>query len=182
MLVPALNVTELTPGESFTLTITYRNGCTYNLSNVFLKVILPPGTTFASTNYPFFNRDANGISYNLGAVPANFQSAISIGGVVDNAVSPGNSLIFSSVLNFNDAQGRFQSVSAYLTAIAGSGRALSATVLETFGNLLGNWLFDLLLIALIVFLIYWIFFKKRSDEEALVKEDDILEAKPLISI
>jgi hypothetical protein len=164
------------------LTVTYRNGCTYNLSNVFLKVILPPGTDFISTNYPFFNRDANGISYNLGALPVNFQSAISIEGTVSNSANPGDSMIFSAVINFNDEQGKFQSISSYLTAIVGSGKALGANVLETFGNLLGNWLFDLLLIGMIIFLVYWIFSKKRDNAGFVSKEDDILEAKPLSNV
>ncbi len=176
VLVPSLNVSELTPGQNFTLTVTYRNGCTYNLSNVFLKVILPPGTDFVSTNYPFFNRDANGISYNLGALPVGFQSAISIEGTVGASVVQGNSMIFSAVVNFNDEQGKFQSISAYLTAVVGSGQALSASVLQTFGNLLGNWIFDLILAFLIVFLIYWIFFKKQREEKA---DEDVLEAKPI---
>ncbi len=179
VLVPSLNVSQLTPGQNFTLTVTYRNGCNYNLSNVFLKVILPSGTDFVSTNYPFFNRDANGISYNLGALPVNFQSAISIEGIVGSSIVPGNSVIFSAVVNYNDPQGRFQSISSYLTAVVGSGQALGATVLDAFGNLLGNWLFDLLLIALIIFLIYWIFFKKRDDRVLIAREEDVLEAKPL---
>ncbi len=179
VLVPSLNVSQLTPGQNFTLTVTYRNGCNYNLSNVFLKVILPSGTDFVSTNYPFFNRDINGISYNLGALPVNFQSAISIEGIVGSSIVPGSSVIFSAVVNYNDPQGKFQSISSYLTAVVGSGQALGATVLDAFGNLLGNWLFDLLLIALIIFLIYWVFFKRKEDRVLIAREEDVLEAKPL---
>ncbi len=175
VIVPSLNVSQLSPGERFTLTVTYRNGCNYNLSNVFLKVILPPGTEFVSTNYPFFNRDANGLSYNLGALPVDFQSAISIDGITSNSVQAGETLIFSAVLNFNDEKGRFQSVSAYLSAVVGSGKALGATVLEAFGNLLGNWIFDLLLVILVISLLYWIFFKRNNQRV----EEDVLEARPL---
>lgn len=181
ILVPSLNVSELTPGQNFTLTVTYRNGCTYNLSNVFLKVILPQGTDFVLTNYPFFNRDANGISYNLGALPTNFQSAISIEGTVSNSANPGDSMIFSAVLNFNDEQGRFQSISSYLTAVVGQGKVLGANVLATFGNLFGNWIFDLLLIALIIFLVYLIFSRKRNNV-FVSREGDVLEAKPLTNV
>ena len=176
ILVPSLNVSQLTPGQNFTLTVTYRNGCVNNYSNVFLKVILPQGTDFVSTNYPFFNRDANGISYNLGALPANFQSAVSIEGIATNSLNPGDSVIFSAVLNYNDVQGRFQSLSAYLTAVVGSGQALGATVLTAFGNLLGNWIFDLILVFLIIFLIYWIFLRKPKEVKS---EEDVLEARPI---
>lgn len=176
MLVPALNVSELQPREQFTFTVTYRNGCTYNLSNVYLKVILPPGTEFISTNYPFFNRDTNGISYNLGALPSDSQSSISIQGAVGSSINSGSTLIFSSVLNFNDSRGRFQSLSAYLTAIVGQGKTLGATVIGTLGSLLSNWIFDLLLILAVAFLIYWLFLRK--DENGKEEEEDILEAKP----
>jgi uncharacterized repeat protein (TIGR01451 family) len=177
VLIPSLNVSELVAGEQFTYTVTYKNGCAYNLSNVYMKIILPPGTQFVSTNYPFFNRDANGISYNLGSLPADFQSAISIQGVVDASVKAGNSLIFSSVLNFNDLKGRFQSISAYLTAVVGRGKTLTASAIDAFGALLGNWLFDLILLLVVILLIYWIFFKKPKQQNN--HEEDVLEAKPL---
>jgi hypothetical protein len=176
VLIPSLNVSNLIPQEKFTFTVTYKNGCDFNLSNAFLKVILPPQVNFVSTNYPFFNRDANGISYNLGVVSPGNQSAISIDGIVDSSAREGDSLIFSSVLNFNDSSGKFQSVSYYLTAIVGSRAFLGATVLEAFRNLFGNWLFDLILLLGIIFAIYWIFFKKDRQ----LSEEDVLEARPLI--
>jgi len=164
ILVPALDVSALQPGQEFTYTVTYRNGCNYNLSNVFLKVILPTETEFISTNYPFYNRDANGISYNLGVISQNFQSAISIRGVVSKAVNNGDTLIFSAVANFNDSKGVFQSVSAYLSAIVGVGNSIfGASIFDAFSALMGNWLFILLLIILILWLI-WYFFFKRDDE------------------
>lgn len=171
LLVPSINMAPLQEGQEFTYTITYRNGCNYNLSNVFLKVIMPTETEFIATNYPFFNIDANGISYNLGALPPNFQSAISIQGRVRNNVATGSTLIFSSVLNFNDAQGRFQSVSAYLTALVGGGMVLSASIFDAFNSLLGNWLFWLLFILLIIFLIWWLFFGRRRE---VVERVDVL--------
>ncbi|MBP6855543.1 MAG: hypothetical protein KBC26_01020 [Candidatus Pacebacteria bacterium] len=168
ILVPALDVSELLPGQTFTYTITYRNGCAYNLGNAFLKVILPTETDFVSTNYPFFNRDANGISYNLGVISQNFQSAISIKGIVKETVKRGDTLIFSAVLNFNDAQGRFQSISAYLTAVVGGAQVLGASIFGAFAGLFSNWLFDLFLVLLIIFAIWWIFFRNK---ESSVKVD-----------
>jgi len=173
LVVPSLNVSALLPGEEFVLTVTYKNGCSYNLNNAFLKVILPTEVDFISTNYPFFNRDANGISYNLGAVATGFQSAISIQGRVRNSVNVGDTLIYSAVLNFNDDDGEFHSISAYLTAVVGAGKTLTASIFDAFRDLLGNWLFDLLLILLILFLIWWIFFRRDEEEERVdVLRDD----------
>ena len=172
MLVPALNVSELDPGEEFVFTVTYRNGCRYNLSNTFMKVILPTDVEFVSTNYPFFNRDANGISYNLGVVSPGMQSAISISGVVSNNLQEGDTIIFSTVLNFNDDEGDFQSVSAYLSAVIGVGNTLMANVLSAFGNLFGNWLFILLLILVIAFLVWWIFFKEEKEDVDPLQEEE----------
>ncbi|KKT22783.1 MAG: Peptidase M23 [Parcubacteria group bacterium GW2011_GWB1_43_8b] len=167
ILVPALDVSMLSGGQEFTYTVTYRNGCNYNISNAFLKIILPTEVEFISTNYPFFNRDANGISYNLGAVAANYQSAVSIRGLVKDTVKKGDSIIFSAVLNFNDAVGRFQSISAYLTAVVASEQTLTASVFDAFAGLLGNWIFDLLLVVIVLFLVWWIFFKKKEEEERI---------------
>jgi len=165
VLVPALNVSALVEGQEFVFTITYRNGCSYNLNNAFLKVILPTEVEYLSTNYPFFNRDANGISYNLGALAPGYQSAISIQGRVSGTVQVGDTLIFSAVLNYTDNNEKFQSLSAYLTAVVANTRTLSASIFDAVRNLIGNWLFDLLLLIAIIFLIWWIFFKRDPEVE-----------------
>jgi uncharacterized repeat protein (TIGR01451 family) len=163
MLVPALDVSQLVAGQQFTYTVTYRNGCNFPLNAAFLKIILPTEVDFVSTNYPFYNKDANGLSYNLGVVPQGFQSAISLTGVVHKNVIIGNTLVFSAVLNFNDAYGHLQSVAAYLTALVAAGGALTASVFDAFAALLGNWIFDLILfLILILAIIYWIFFHKNE--------------------
>ena len=176
MLVPALDVSQLAAGQQFTYTITYRNGCAYALNEAFIKVILPTEVDFVSTNYPFFNKDANGISYNLGAVAPNFQSAISVTGVVHKDVTVGSTMIFSAVLNFNDVNGRLQSVAAYLTALVGpSGTVLGATVFDAFAALFGNWIFDLVLfIILVLAVIYWLLFRKKDAHT--VTDDKIMFA------
>ena len=163
MLVPALDVSQLVAGQQFTYTVTYRNGCNFPLNAAFLKVILPTDVDFVSTNYPFYNKDANGLSYNLGVVPQGFQAAISLTGVVHKDVIIGNTLVFSAVLNFNDARGHLQSVAAYLTALVAAGGALTASVFDAFAALLGNWIFDLILfLILILAIIYWIFFHRKE--------------------
>ncbi len=173
LLVPALNVSSLAEQGEFVYTVTYRNGCSYPLNNAFLKVILPTEVEFIDTNYPFFNRDANGISYNLGAVSSGYQSAISIHGRVRSGVSVGSTLIFSAVLNFTDNNDRFQSISAYLTATIGQIRTLSATIFDAVRNLFGNWLFDLILILLVLFLVWWIFFRREREDE--IERVDVLK-------
>jgi uncharacterized repeat protein (TIGR01451 family) len=189
MLVPALDVSQLVSGQQFTYTVTYRNGCNFPLNAAFLKVILPTDVDFVSTNYPFYNKDANGLSYNLGVVPQGFQAAISLTGVVHKDVIIGNTLVFSAVLNFNDAHGHLQSVAAYLTALVAAGRALTASVFDAFAALLGNWIFDLVLfLILILAIIYWIFFRKKETTvmnypigQSRVVEDegiDVLRAGP----
>ncbi|MCX7615921.1 MAG: fibronectin type III domain-containing protein, partial [Patescibacteria group bacterium] len=175
VLVPSLDVPTLSAGKEFTYTLTYRNGCRNSISNAFVKIILPTETEFISTNYPFFNKDANGISYNLGAVSANYQSAISIRGLVKKEAKKGDTLIFSAIFNFNDYLGRFQSVSAYLNALVGSEMTLTASVFDAFAGLLGNWLFDLILILVVLFLIWWVFLKKRKEEKVEVIPNEILK-------
>ncbi len=171
ILVPSVNTDKLVPGEGFTYTITYKNGCNYDLSNTFLKIILPTDVSFEGTNTPFFNKDANGISYNLGVVSRGAQSAISISASVKSGVNPGDTLIFSSVMNFDDEDGDFNSVSAYLTTLVGNGKTLGANILEAFGDLFSNWLFLLLLLLLAGFLIWWIFFRDEEDEEVDVLKE-----------
>jgi len=177
-LIPAAASPSITPGKSLNLVLAYKNSCSFNIENVFMKVILPPGTVFVSTSYSVFNQDANGITYNLGSLPAGYQSSINVEVMASNTLNPGDSLMFSSVLNFNDDKGSFQSISGYLTLPVGEKLPLGATVIGTVGNLLKNWTFDLILMVVTAFLIYWFFFKNRQEKKD-EDEEDVLEAEPM---
>ncbi len=165
LLTPTLDATGLDEGEPFIFSVSYTNNCTYDLENAYLKVILPTETAYQSTNFPFFDRDANGITYNLGTVRAGAQSSISLEGELSGGANVGDSVIFSSVLNYIDPEEQPQSISAYLTAQVTSERTLTATILDALGGLFESWWFSLLHLLLVLGLIFWIFFRKRKDEE-----------------
>jgi hypothetical protein len=178
-LVPTSTVSPVIPNKSFTFVVAYKNNCEYNLSNVFLKVILPSGVDFVSTNYPIFNRDTNGITYSLGAIPSDFQSAVSLEVAVGNSLNSGDSLMFSLVFNFNDDGGNFHSLSAYLNLIVGQSqeKILGATIVRTVGDLFKNWIFDLVLIIATAFIIYWLFFSQERKNKK--QQKDVLEEQKL---
>ena len=170
LIVPTISNDKLNAGDPFTYTFTYRNGCTYNLSNAYAKIILPTEVTYISTNYPLFQKDSNGITYNLGTLVPGAQGAISIQGTVNTAAIQGDILIFSSVLNYSDAKLHPQSISSYLTAQILSGKNLSASIFDAFRSLFGSWWFSLLLLLIIIFLILWFAFSKKRNTPV---EDDV---------
>ncbi|OGM91292.1 hypothetical protein A2755_02770 [Candidatus Wolfebacteria bacterium RIFCSPHIGHO2_01_FULL_48_22] len=170
LLVPTLDNNQLAAGQEFVYTITYRNDCNYDLSNAYLKIILPTEVAYDSSNYPVADREQNSITYELGTIPQDAETEITINAKVANSASKGDVLIFSAILNFEDDRDRPQSISAYLTADVTSGRTLTATILDAFRALFGFWWFSLLLLLAVLFLLFWIFFRKdrREAEEAQV--------------
>ncbi|MFA7201528.1 MAG: fibronectin type III domain-containing protein [Candidatus Paceibacterota bacterium] len=177
IVVPSIAPQNINAGEAYTYTLTYRNGCTYPLTNSFLKIIAPDETDIqlVSSDRGVKEQNVNEVTYDLGTVLSGDQGSVTIQGEVSTGVNKGDILIFSSVFNFTDSKNRPQSVSSYLTAETLSGRTLTASIFDAFQGLFGSWWFSLLLLLIIIFLIYWIFFKKK--EEEVVEEDiDVLKA------
>ena len=160
-LVPTLNVTQLKANQEFIYTITYRNGCNFDLANGMLQVALPVEVDFINASNPYFTREGNALTFNLGAVPMNAQVAINVHGVVKSTVKPGDNLIFGAIFNFSDLKGRFQSIVAYLTAfiIEGDGTGIGVGYGANIGAALSaffasGW-FTFLLLVLILVIILW---------------------------
>ncbi|MBI5220545.1 MAG: hypothetical protein HY978_01750 [Candidatus Liptonbacteria bacterium] len=176
-LLPSTNPTELSSDSEFTFTVSVRNGCSFNLSNGALRVVLPAEVNLISANYGYV-RDTSGFLFNLGVVPAGAEVAMNARAKINAAVVPGDALIFSTFLTFNDDHGLFQALAAYLTSLIRKGSiggatgqvagvattAFGASLLDSLRGLLGHWIFLLILGLLVLFLIFWLFFYRRESE------------------
>ncbi len=165
VLTPTINQ-DLAPGTEFIYGITYRNDCPFDLQNATMRIFMPNEVDFSSTNYPFLSRDMNVVTYNLGTVPRNFQATILVRGLVKPTVRLGDNLIFKADLSFMDPQGRFQSVSAFLTAVAGQGVVMTASIFDSLLRFLSSgWFWLLLFLLLLAMFVLWLATRRRQDDD-----------------
>jgi hypothetical protein len=177
---PALTSTQLKAGQDFTYSVTYRNDCGYALSAGSLEVTMPVATEFAGTNYPFLSRDGNVITYNLGVIAPNFQSAVTVDGKVRSQVNNGDSLIFQANVAFTNPNGARQDASGYLSAmivgaeadIANGTSTLGASAADALSGLFhSGWFWLVLFLILIALFVFWLATRRRDGEEDDEEED-----------
>jgi hypothetical protein len=177
---PALSSTQLKAGQDFTYSLTYRNDCGYALSAGSLEVTMPVATEFAGTNYPFLSRDGNVITYNLGVIAPNFQSAVTVEGKVRSQVNNGDSLIFQANMTFTNPNGSRQDASGYLSAmivgadadIANGTSTLGASAADALSGLFhSGWFWLVLFLILIALFVFWLATRRRDSEEDDEEED-----------
>lgn len=161
---PSLEDPTLLPGAEYVYTVTYKNNCAGGIQSANLKIVLPLGVGFGAANHPVLSQDGNTVSYDLGAIPGGFQSAIVTRGLVKSGLTASDTLLFKSDLSFVDAGGRTQTFSAYLPATVGQAAGFTGNILDAFRYLLGSWWFWLILIVIVVvFIFYWIFVRKTGE-------------------
>jgi len=175
-LIPTLNATQLHAGQEFTYTITYRNGCNFNLKDASLQVAIPSEAEFLSSSNPYFVREGNTLIYNLGNVEVNGQVAVNIRARVVSTAKVSDNLIFGAILNFTDSKARFQTIVAYLTAFVIDGQTVSvngnvfgASLGAAFAGLIASGWLTFLLIVLLFVTFLWLLLD-RSRRPVIVSE------------
>ena len=178
---PSVDVTELLPNQEFVYTTLYRNDCPFALNNPTLRVFLPNEVDFLASSNPFFIREGNKLSYNIGVLPVGGQGSVAITGYVRKDAELGDTLVFNSTLEFIDFNNQVQSATSYLTAVLGGDitRSFTANIGDALGNIFSSIWFWFLLLLLIIAGIVW-FFATRSRNNTVVvaadRRDDPLRA------
>ena len=167
MFVPTLIPSNPSSGQDFTFNIDFKNTCNVDFGNVVLKIVMPAQTHFKSSNLPS-SSDGNTLIMNLGPVYRNVQSSVVINGSVLSSAKSGDTLVFSVLVNFTDADGRARSIVAYLSDVVGA-NTTGSTLGASISNALSSWgwllllLIVLLLIAAAIF--YFLTAKRRQELE-----------------
>lgn len=166
ILMPSFATGDPIPGHEFEYDITYKNLCSFKLSNTVLRIFLPQEYDFLSASNQSYVRNGDGLTYTLGEVMPNSQALIAINGVVKNSVDECDALVFGAILNFNDSKGVFRSVSAYMTAAVKTVKTtLAASLSNSFHSLFGNWLFWLLLVMFIILVAYLLLSREKDGKD-----------------
>lgn len=166
---PSVDVTSMLPGQDFVYTTLYRNDCPFALNNAVLRAFIPNDVEFKASSNPFFLREGQKFSYNLGVLPPGGQGSIAISGMVRKDARIGDTETFTSSIEFTDSNGRIQGTTSYLVAVLGGDirRTLSANLADTLGHIFGSaWLWIimfLLILAGIVAFIIGMLARRRHD-------------------
>lgn len=163
-------------GDTLTYTLTYRNGCSYDLRDVAVKIIIPSGFTIESQSSGniTYTQDVYGVQYIIGTVPQNTQENILIQGRVDSSLNKGDALAFHAMFSYTDEKGKTRINDTYLNVPIVSNQGLTASIFDAFDGILQSGWFAALLLIIAAFLVFWAFFKKNrkmNDEEI-----DVLKA------
>lgn len=170
---PSIDVTTLLPNQEFVYTTLYRNDCPFALNNAVLRVFMPNEVDILSSSNPFFIREGQKMSYNLGTLPPGGQGSVAIAGFVRKDSDLGDTLNFTSSIEFLDSTNRIQNASSYLVAILGGSisRPLTASLTDTLGMIFGSgwfWLLVILLVLLGIGWFIWTLLSRRNETKVVV--------------
>jgi uncharacterized membrane protein len=163
------------PGQDFVYTTLYRNDCPFALNNAVLRVFIPNDVEFKASSNPFFLREGQKFSYNLGTLPPGGQGSVAISGMVRKDARIGDTETFTSTIEFLDSTGRIQGTTSYLVAVLGGDirRTLSANLADTLGHIFGSgWLWmliGLLILAGVVWFVIAMIMRRRAQSAATSK-------------
>jgi hypothetical protein len=116
------------------------------------------------------------ITYNLGVIAPNFQSAVTLDGKVRSQVVNGDSLIFQANITFTDARGVSQNANGFLsvmivdsataTATTSGTSTLSASAADALSGLFhSGWFWLVLFLILIALFVFWLATRRRDGED-----------------
>ena len=100
------------------------------ITNVTLKIELPSEVQYDNATLKPSTVTDNTVTFDLGAITANTQGVITITATIDRDVKAEDTLIFGSTINYTNAKKQFQSATAYLTVMVGSGACRLGIVVE----------------------------------------------------
>ena len=152
---------DILPGSEIYFAVVYKNIGNDKLTNAVLKIILPSEVDYVSSILPPSSISGKTlVAFNLGNINSDSQGMLNIKVKLNNAAKAGSTLMPSAVIEYTDAAGNFQSVSAYLTINI---KSLLASLIAAWGLFLTNWLvYLILLLILIAYMIYRRFFRKET--------------------
>ena len=168
LLTPSIDKKNPNAGDTVEYSIQYRNESNSPITGATLKIDLPSEVTFESASLRASTSTDGMAIFDLGTIAGNTQGVITIKATIDRSVDADDALIFGATMTYVNAQKQFQSTTAYLTVVVGSGVAGLASLLSVLGDLFTNWFVDLILGLLIGFGIYH-FFVRQKEEEVIIK-------------
>lgn len=174
---PSVDVASMLPGQDIVYTTLYRNDCPFALNNAVLRVYIPNDVEFIASSNPFFIREGQKFSYNIGVLPPGGQGSVAISGLVRKDSQLGDTETFTSTIEFLDSTNRIQGTTSYLVAVLGGDvrRAFSANVLDTLGAIFTSLWFWLLIVLLVLAAIIWFIvsmIRRRTSTTKVVVAND----------
>jgi len=159
-IIPTIDNTNPRPGDEINYTVNYQNIGTASITNLNLRMFLPPEVDYLSSTPNNPTIVGNNIIFNLGTLRANRRGTVTVKVRVRNNIPAGINLNFPATLSYINPSGQPQSVNANVSAQIWKGtsnknntNSLGALAFLFGGNFLPDTLLGWLLLILILTLL-----------------------------
>lgn len=175
-LSPSVDQNEPAVGEEFKFDVVYKNESKISVRDAVLKIELPDGIEYISSNLKPHTQNEDKLEFRLGTFGAESQGAISTLVKVKNGTEKGKILVFRAVLDYKDGDDTSKSASVFIAVTVKNGNAFFAAIFGAFGNFWGLLLGILLFLLLFMFFI--LFWRKRKEKEKKENAKDEFAVMP----
>ena len=157
-IVATLDNSHPRPGDEILYTIAYQNVGNGTITNMVLRINLPPEVDYLYSNPSNPQVVGNNLTFNLGSLGANKSGVVTVRVRVRENIAPGTNLNFPATIDYTDPSGARQSVSTNVTAeVFRDGESVTNLGANVFGagflpDSLFGWLLLLILILLLILL------------------------------
>jgi len=158
------------PGEKVTYIVRYANNSKNSIPKALLKVILPSSLNYEMSSNPNVLVDKGVLSLDIGKLSPSESGSLTFDAIVDKKAKDGENLTVAAVLSYLDSStGPSKSINDYAVSQVDKNRSQTASVFSSgagfFGDGFIDWLILIILIAILVFLIRFIFY---GDKEIII--------------
>lgn len=162
VLIPDIDNGEPQAGDTVVFTVSYDNPNTSALTDAVITIALPEEVTFVKATPRQTRKRGNEIIFNLGTIKGQSGDEIAITAKVKSDITEETDATFNAMMTYVDAKKRSQLVSTALDIVIQPSTSFFASLWEMIQALLGNWMFYVVLLILII---VWAMTTRRKRDE-----------------
>ncbi len=152
VLVSNVDKLEVIQGNEINYTAVYKNISGSDIADAKINITLPEGVDYQSANIDYSSQSEGNIMFNIGKILANGQGSVSVKTKINNSAKVGE-LVLNANMNYIDSKNINQLVEASSTIMVKDTKAnsnLTASLLDTMGLFFGSWLFNIVLLGMVL--------------------------------
>ena len=152
VLVSNVDKSEVIIGDEINYTVVYKNIGNSSVADAKINIILPKGVEYQSANVNPSAQSGQNITFNIGKIFANGQGSASVKIKINNSSKTGE-LILNADMEYVDNKNINQLAVASSTITVKDNKSnlsLTASLLDSVGSFLESWLFNIILLSMVL--------------------------------
>ena len=152
VLVSNVDKSEVIIGDEINYTVVYKNIGNSSVADAKINIILPKGVEYQSANVDPSAQSGQNITFNIGKIFANGQGSASVKIKINNSSKTGE-LILNADMEYVDNKNINQLAVASSTITVKDNKSnlsLTASLLDSVGSFLESWLFNIILLSMVL--------------------------------